>query len=160
MTGIPRAVYLAGDYARKYELLKYETQLERAGWESTTRWLRQPDLAGEGAGNPGIGTGGVDGEQHAEWAREFAAQDLEDIAAADLLVGFTTGEKTRGGRHTETGAALALGKPVLLVGPRETVFHWHPLVIAALDNWPAALAVLHSVKREPKLWIKQHAGID
>lgn len=34
----------------------------------------------------------------------------------------------RGGRHAELGGAIFLGKPVILVGSPEHVFHRHPLV--------------------------------
>ena len=69
------------------------------------------------------------------------------MEAADALIAFTErprAELTRGGRHVEFGMALAWRKRVLVVGPRETVFHtlgqvehfwkWGPQVIEALTG--------------------------
>lgn len=55
--------------------------------------------------------------------------DEEHVRAADVLVIITGDTLTRGGRHSECGMAIALGKRVYLLGPREQVFHWHPLVL-------------------------------
>ena len=59
--------------------------------------------------------------------------DLEDVRAADLCLAFTesadTSDRGRGGRHTEFGIALGLGRSVAIVGPVEHVFHRLPGVI-------------------------------
>ncbi len=63
--------------------------------------------------------------------RRFAQEDVDDLIDADVFLSlsdpanFRTG---RGGRHVELGLALAWGKPVILVGERENVFHWLPQV--------------------------------
>jgi len=59
-----------------------------------------------------------------------AVENLEDVEAADLLILRAEPDRSfvPGGKHVETGAALALGKPVLVLGHPENVFHWHPLV--------------------------------
>ena len=43
---------------------------------------------------------------------------------------------TRGGRHAEFGIALALGKRVIVIGPRENVFHALPAV-ERYESWAA-----------------------
>ena len=61
----------------------------------------------------------------------IAVQDLIDVDNADVLVVYTEPYGTPvsgGGRHVETGYALGKGKTVLVVGPHENVFHWHPNV--------------------------------
>jgi hypothetical protein len=69
----------------------------------------------------------------ARWLRELIARDdvaalacLADIAGADafLLVNpeIVHGTGT-GGRHVELGVALALGKPIVVLGGRENAFH-------------------------------------
>lgn len=80
--------------------------------------------------------------------RENALLDFDDIAACDVLIcysprsGFGQG---RGGRHSELGVALGMGKPVVLVGERENIFHWHPSVVAMPDgNFNELLKVLQS----------------
>jgi len=63
------------------------------------------------------------GEQDSDkWAR-FC---LEDVAAADLFVAVNPkewAETGTGGRHVELGCAIALGKPIVLVGPASNLFH-------------------------------------
>lgn len=56
-------------------------------------------------------------------------RDMAQIACADLLVAISCSpSKSRGGYHSELGAALALGLHVVLVGPRTNIFHWHHAV--------------------------------
>jgi nucleoside 2-deoxyribosyltransferase len=98
--------YLAArseDQARARRLAR---ALAAEGLRSTARWLDQVDLSG---------------------FREVEANnDLEDIRAAAvfaLLVHPTKFRDTTGGHHVETGYALALGRPIILIGPPVNVFH-------------------------------------
>lgn len=59
---------------------------------------------------------------------QASVMDVEDVEKADLVLCVTGDRHSRGGKHAEVGAALALGKPVLLLGPREMVHHYNPLV--------------------------------
>jgi hypothetical protein len=59
----------------------------------------------------------------------LAKADIEDIAQADVVVSFTSPGQGQGGRHVEFGISIALDKQVVLVGPREHVFHALPQVI-------------------------------
>lgn len=55
--------------------------------------------------------------------------DREVQEAGELiLVSEPDGSRVRGGKHVETGMALAQGKRVHVIGDKENVFHWHPLV--------------------------------
>lgn len=74
----------------------------------------------------------------------FAQEDWDDLLAADIVVSFTEeprGTNSRGGRHVEFGAGLALGKRAHVVGPRENVFHCLPDVTIH-DTWTSALAAI------------------
>lgn len=51
-------------------------------------------------------------------------EDFLDIERSDMVAVITTVPSTSGGLHTELGIALALGKRVMLVGPRLNVFHY------------------------------------
>lgn len=85
----------------------------------TSRWL-QSERALEGVDLTGSGRGA-----------ELASMDLDDLRAATICISFTEderGQRGRGGRHTELGIALALNMRVILVGPREHVFHCLPTV--------------------------------
>lgn len=111
-------------------------ELRRAKVEVVSRWLlsekplRQADLTEGGRGG------------------EMARLDLADLKTATVCVAFSEGEGSvgRGGRHTELGIALGLGIRVILVGPREHVFHCLPGVEHFL-NWEVArAAVLEDVR--------------
>jgi nucleoside 2-deoxyribosyltransferase len=97
--------------------------LEAHGWERTFKWTDK------------------DGEDSAGHAA-VALAELKGVRDADVLVVLLPGGY---GTHVEIGAALALGKPVILHAPdRKTletpyicVFHYHPgvelLVSESLD---------------------------
>lgn len=110
MTG----VYLAGRYDRREELQGYAARLSQLGFLVTSQWL--------------TGHACADGECTPDELRRFAREDLVDIDRAGLVVAFTEDPATAGyqsgGRHVELGYALAWGRSVVIVGPRENVFHW------------------------------------
>jgi hypothetical protein len=62
--------------------------------------------------------------------RDLAVMDEEDVRSADalILLAEAEGQFVPGGKHVETGIALALQRPVFVVGRRENLFHWHPRV--------------------------------
>ena len=67
--------------------------------------------------------------------------DLEEVVEADALVLLSTAlnggacseRLISGGRHVETGYALALGKQVIVVGERENIFHHLSRVLVVPD---------------------------
>jgi hypothetical protein len=105
-------IYIASRYDRRFEMLGVTGVLMRAGHVVTSRWVE-----GRGEG-PALA----------------ALEDLSDILRADCLISFTEEPEAgvswaaRGGRHVEFGYALAAGKRLCVVGPRENVFHFLPRV--------------------------------
>jgi nucleoside 2-deoxyribosyltransferase len=79
-------------------------------------------------------------DEHRKQASLTCEREVRDCDAL-ILVAEPDGERVRGGKHVETGMAIALGKPVYVVngpwftdhGKRENVFHWHPLVTVVPD---------------------------
>lgn len=66
-----------------------------------------------------------------EERRALAVTDEQDVRAAVdglVLIAEPPGQTVPGGKHVETGIALALHRPVYVIGRRENIFHWHPLV--------------------------------
>lgn len=115
--------YLAAPYAAREQIRGYAEDLVRIGLDVTASWLDEEHVI-----TPGT-TGAALALDQAEVARH-AATDLDDIARCDVLVLFTAqalgldpAEAASGGRHVETGYALAKGIPVIVVGEPENVFH-------------------------------------
>lgn len=94
-----------------------------------------------------------------------AGKDLEEVAAADVLVHLSASYLTTqwphldspahrlhtGGRHVETGYALGLNKSVIVVGAPENIFmrglcHQAPTLFHAMD----LLAEMHELADEPE----------
>ena len=76
--------------------------------------------------------------------RQLAQMDIDDVRASDALVLLAAPYRVPGGKFVEVGAALALGKPVYVLGHRENLLMWHGLVTtydsveSMLDVWKAA----------------------
>jgi hypothetical protein len=141
--------YFAGAYARRAELEKY------AGWLLTeipaarvvSRWVLDPQ-EGDDAG---FSAEGLTRPETIELAWYYGQRDVEDLTKADAIVSFT-GEGGRGGRHIEHGMAISYydNHPwdlsdrrgpirLIVVGPREHVFHCHPAT-EVYPDWAAFLA--------------------
>ena len=129
------AYYFAARYSRNSELRTYRDQLVAAipGAEVTSRWIDcHPDIVGglEQSFTPEA----LAADPAGCWS--FGQHDLEDLAAAHAIVSFTgNGGGGKGGRHIEHGIAIAYvdNGPLLngrfrliVVGPRENIFHCHP----------------------------------
>lgn len=96
--------------------------------EVVSRWLDEPVAA----------TTTLD-QVSWQFKRECALDDLADIVSADVMVFFSENPEcaqVRGGRHVEFGYALACGKPIVVCGPRENIFHYLPDVVVC-STWGA-----------------------
>jgi nucleoside 2-deoxyribosyltransferase len=116
-------VYIAAPFGDlKFAALIAKGLKQTADIDCTSRWLTaESDLSDT-------------------WARN----DLADIDSADVFVALNAeawnrpeAQKGSGGRHVELGYALAKGKPIVLVGVRSNIFHFHSDV--RLVSWHDAL---------------------
>lgn len=105
------SVYVASRFEDKDQAREVRAALAAGGVDCTSRWLEQESKT----------------EANEQDRRRFyAGMDLEDILSADALVLLDPKETHRtgtGGRHVETGYAIAAGRRVLILGARENVFH-------------------------------------
>jgi nucleoside 2-deoxyribosyltransferase len=119
-------IYIAARFSRRHECNALAHKLKALGHEITSRWVL-PDT--DHVIPVGVSAQAADDER-----RRFAMEDMEDLRECDWMVSLMEEPRsnTRGGRHIEFGAALALGKQLTIIGPRETVFHhldeveWYP----------------------------------
>lgn len=132
-------IYLAAPFAGRDVLKEHLPVWEDGGFTVTCGWVRSTrELTPEALGSSPLSS---DDE-----AREHAEMDLADVDAADALVHYTAaylqsldpslGEVTHklhsGGRHIETGYALAKGKDVIIIGEPENIFQ-RGLCLSAFD---------------------------
>ena len=123
--------YLATRKDRATEADQLLEALKAEGWERTFTWINEET--------------GADG--HAK----LAQAELAGVREADVLIVLLPGGF---GTHVEIGAALALGKPVILHSPdRKTLetpypcpFHYHPSVKLLVSENLNIEAVLNLLK--------------
>ena len=121
-------IYLAARYSRHPEMRRYREDLKALGHTVTSRWIN---------GEHEMSNDSADEGQ----TRRFAEEDWDDLVGADCVISFTEPPRStnsRGGRHVEFGIALGLGLGVIVVGPRENVFHYLGGV-EAYETWEACL---------------------
>lgn len=135
-------VYIAAPYGARALVAERLAELSRIGFQPLCRWADGTHEVGpEGAALE------VEQKQRARWAHD----DLQDIRNADLLVILSAIEAlgvhdaarrgTSGGRHVETGYAIAHNKRIVFVGEPENVFHAIPQV-TVVPNWHEAVIEL------------------
>lgn len=124
----PLRIYLASRYSRIGEMREVRTLIENAGGEVTSRWVNGSHQYEEpGDIPPGDHYQDRISAYQDDTAERFAGEDLEDVDRADMVISFSepprVASTSRGGRHVEFGYGLARDKEMVLVGPRENVFH-------------------------------------
>lgn len=88
--------------------------LRRNGHDITSRWYDEEFLPTE--------------SYTVERRQQIAIEDVADVAAADALVLIAGPEKYSGGKFVEAGVAIGQNKPVYVLGRRENMLLWHPVV--------------------------------
>jgi hypothetical protein len=147
-----RKIYLAAQYARNPEMRQVRNILHGLGYSVTSRWIDQHDGSLEEAlGEAELGA-------NPERGVPFALKDIEDIRAADTVIHFTGAG--RGGRHTEFGIAIALGKSLILIGPREHVFHTLPQILWFPDMPALIRYLLEDPMPEPREFVSSSEWTD
>lgn len=124
-------VYLCAAFSRQAEMQTYAAVLRGYGLLVVARWLHASP----------------DDQTSPVLQRAAAIECCEDLAQVDTVIAFSEPQGSgywSGGRHAEIGYALALRRPVILVGPVENVFHRHPGVtqVSSLVDALSLLGVL------------------
>lgn len=108
--------YLAAIYERRNELKGYVKELEDAGQEVTSRWIKE-DF------------------DDSDWAYQ-ATVDIDDIDEAEGFIVFTEpkGYLGRGGKDFEAGYAHGKDKWIYIIGPDQHQFYFG-LTRYKYDSW-------------------------
>lgn len=139
-------IYLASRYSRNAEMRACRDDLEAMGHVVTARWI---DLHADTKGYVSGGALGIleksfTPEQLSATPKlcsEYAVADWRDIIVSDCIISFTCGTGGKGGRHVEFGIGLGTSKRMIVVGPRENVFHTLPQV-EWFEDWAACRKAL------------------
>lgn len=132
----PLRFYVAARWDDRDEALIIKKELERAKLLVTSTWLTPHD-------NQSMDALKAKTNVVLE-CREKAIKDFEDIDASDVYVVYSPRKGFRngtGGKHVELGYAIARGKLCFVIGERENIFHYHPLV-RTVDSVKAFLTAL------------------
>lgn len=115
-------VYIAARFSRRPEANALAHRLKELGHSITSRWVL-PET--DHVMPTGLSRQAEDSER-----QRFALEDIADVLECDCCVSLMEEPRSnsRGGRHIEFGFALAHGARMMIVGPRETVFHHLPQV--------------------------------
>lgn len=120
--------YFASRYSRHPEMREYRARLTAAipGAIVTSRWIDCHNDELEQSYTPEA----LNADPASCW--RHGSDDLDDLELADVLVSFTSAGG-KGGRHIEHGYFLAMSlmnaglrSRVVIVGPRENIFHCAP----------------------------------
>ena len=123
--------YLAAAFERKKEAQALATEIESQGHICVASWLKP---GAEEELNREDETGGLALQRaksdimiKAEFIK-IAQVDYEDIQECEWFICLSETEDTtvsrRGGRHVEYGYADAWDKGIIIVGPKENIFHY------------------------------------
>ncbi len=107
-------IYLAGPWVHRGDMLGIASSIESLGHSITWKWWETEEVK-EGTGRD-------------DFLKGQALSDLNGVRSADLVVVINSAKSE--GKSFEQGVAIALGKPIIIVGNRGTVsanvFHYLP----------------------------------
>ena len=111
-------IYIAAPWTHKADAARVASLLEAAGHTITKRWWEHREV-------PGYLTADHSNDDE---LTEQALQDIDGVLTADVFV-LLNYEKSEG-KAVETGIALAVGIPIIVVGGRSNLFHYLDVTLA------------------------------
>lgn len=131
-------VYLAAPFEKREEALAIKAELEKHHVRVISTWLTPDDNQSMNA---------LEGHRNKhDECRKRALIDIAEIQRCNVFILLKPKawhrQPTTGGHHGETVGAIVMGKPVIIYGDRENVFHYHPLV-RTVASMAELLAELH-----------------
>jgi hypothetical protein len=113
MSPIVRRIYIAASFPRKQEAENLARLLERDDTQIVSEWHEKDKAYAD----------------NDELMRQRAIRDCKQVLMSNIFICFTGDTMTHGGRHQEFGIALSKVNVVVIIGPRESVLHYHPRVL-------------------------------
>lgn len=108
-------LYIAGPWVDR-DAVNVEAQKFRdAGHTVDCRWLTLHTEVGQSSGDA------LNQDEHQEFLREQALNDIEDLLNSELLVLINSAKSE--GKAVETGIAITALIPIILIGKRSNIFH-------------------------------------
>lgn len=104
-------IYLASKWEDRDIMPQLAEQIEEAGHRITHKWWQHEDHEGTYPSN-------IDSAFYTQCAWD----DFNGVASADALIVFNSGKSE--GKAVETGIALTMGIPVVVIGVRSNIFHY------------------------------------
>jgi hypothetical protein len=126
-----RNVYIAASFDTADAVRTLRDQLQNYV-NVTSSWCEEPPLVAD------------DYREKPIEARYRANEDLLDIERSEIVAVFTDVPSTTGGLHVELGLALALGKRIIVVGPRRNVFHY----LNVVEHYPDVESFVYRLEYE------------
>lgn len=122
--------YICARFGRQEEARLLSGKLRMLGHTITSTWIHQVELE-------------MYENNHRERERA-AVKDVGEVLESEALVYLSEAEENtwgRGGRHVEFGIALGIEIPILVIGPKENLFHYCPGILhfATQDDFIRAL---------------------
>lgn len=143
-------VYVAAPFVCKAEAKLVRSELQSHGFDVTSRWIDNHHAT----------------EVQADDLMNLEANvDLEDICASDALVLVHYPDIAKlgsGGKHFETGYAVALGIPVFVLGKPTSVFHYLKDEVSCFMDIGQLIVELKKVSSRveaAEAWLKSMMGV-
>ena len=112
----PKNIYVATTILNQGEALRLASELQRAGFNVTSRWLEH-----DHSGRPTKD----DWAAHVMDREWYGNLDLEDLEMSDTLIILADKPSATGGYHVELGYFLGANRSnIIVVGDRPNVFYW------------------------------------
>ena len=131
-------VYVAARFAKKDFVAETVTTLEKHGFVVVSTWHLEQVKSSVNLEDLSL-----------DYHIETATRDLQEIKSADVILSFSESPNephVRGGRHVEFGYGLALKKFMVVVGPRENIFHCLPEIHVVSGLGQAMMVMTAKVK--------------
>lgn len=139
-------IYLAARYSRYPEMREVRAILQQTGFTVTSRWIDCHDGQLEESFTPEA----LNSPYGPDVCAPYGKADVDDLIAADCVVSYTgNGGGGKGGRHVEFGLAMGLRKRLVIVGPRENIFHCLPEVLVVADT-SELVGLLEDIREEER----------